>query len=107
MHRIVLLAFVGPNDKDCNHKDFNRSNNALYNLEYCTRKENVNYSAKYRRMAHGSNNAASKLTNKQAIDVKHRLNNRESCRSISLDYPISKSGIEKIKQGLSHKYVEL
>jgi len=45
VHRLVLSAFVGPcpDGKQVNHIDEDRSNNNLYNLEYVTAKENINY----------------------------------------------------------------
>lgn len=39
-HRLVLLAFTGPSDLFVNHKDGNKINNKLENLEYCTKSEN-------------------------------------------------------------------
>lgn len=46
VHRIVARAFLGecPTKHEVNHKDGNRSNNKLSNLEYMTRSEN-NYHA--------------------------------------------------------------
>jgi hypothetical protein len=45
VHRLVLAAFIGDRaDMQCNHKDGNRSNNRIENLEWMTSKENVNYS---------------------------------------------------------------
>ncbi len=46
IHRLVAEAFI-PNPhnyKTVNHKDLDRSNNASYNLEWCSLKDNVNYS---------------------------------------------------------------
>lgn len=45
VHRIVLYAFVGiPQDSyECNHRNQNRSDNRVVNLEWITHKENLNY----------------------------------------------------------------
>ena len=45
VHRIVAAAFI-PNPHDLpyvNHKDQNKANNAVSNLEWCTAKYNTNY----------------------------------------------------------------
>lgn len=45
IHRLVAKYFV-PNPynyKEVNHKDENKTNNHAENLEWCTRKYNVNY----------------------------------------------------------------
>lgn len=39
-HRLVLEAFVGESDLEVNHKDGDKTNNCLENLEYVTRREN-------------------------------------------------------------------
>ena len=46
VHRIIYEALVGdiPIDLQINHKDFNRSNNKVSNLEVTTREENVRHS---------------------------------------------------------------
>lgn len=40
LHRVILLTFVGSSVKQVNHKDGNKQNNRLDNLEYCTAREN-------------------------------------------------------------------
>ena len=45
MHRLVADAFI-PNPKgflEINHKDENKLNNRVENLEWCTREHNINY----------------------------------------------------------------
>lgn len=42
-HRLVLLSFVGESNLLVNHKDGNKLNNYIENLEYCTNSENVKH----------------------------------------------------------------
>lgn len=41
VHRLVLVKYKGSQPLECDHKDGNKSNNALSNLRYVTRKENM------------------------------------------------------------------
>lgn len=43
VHRLVLAAFVGPSEQDANHLDGDKANNALTNLEYVTREQNMQH----------------------------------------------------------------
>ena len=42
-HRVVVSVFLGdiPNNKEVNHKDMNKHNNSISNLEVITRSENM------------------------------------------------------------------
>ena len=54
LHRLVLMAFDPRDDMDSlevNHKDGNKKNNKLENLEWCTRSENVNYGTRTEKQA--------------------------------------------------------
>ena len=46
VHRLIAETFIDNTDDlpQVNHKDFNRSNNCLDNLEWCTNYENIHYS---------------------------------------------------------------
>lgn len=62
VHRLVAMAFI-PNDepeikKEVNHKDFNRKNNVVTNLEWMTHSDNIKYSHKNGRYEpkYGENN---------------------------------------------------
>ena len=49
IHRLVAYMFIPNNDKskiEINHLDENKENNNMNNLEWCDRKENVNYGSR-------------------------------------------------------------
>ena len=44
VHKIIALAFINNTKYECiNHKDGNKLNNAIKNLEFCTPKDNVHH----------------------------------------------------------------
>lgn len=51
IHRLVASAFLGecPEGKEVNHKDENKANNRLDNLEYVSKSENVSYGTAIKR----------------------------------------------------------
>lgn len=54
LHRIILETFnpvEGMDKLDCNHRDENKENNCLNNLEWLSRKENLNYGTRNERAA--------------------------------------------------------
>ena len=53
VHRLVALAFLPREEgKDIiNHKDENKQNNAVWNLEWCTPSYNLNYNGNRRKIA--------------------------------------------------------
>lgn len=72
VHRLVLAAFIGPAaDQQGNHKDGNKINNRLSNLEYCSRSENGVHACRVlnTHRQKGQNHGRSKLTNEQALQI--------------------------------------
>lgn len=58
VHKLVAIAFI-PNPynlPEVNHKDYNRANPNVDNLEWITRKDNVRYSICNKKDCHGTNN---------------------------------------------------
>lgn len=76
VHRLVALTHI-PNPKnklEINHKDGNRLNNSVDNLEWCTRKENSDHAWKIglfdNRNTSGENHGRAKLTWKQVNEIR-------------------------------------
>lgn len=90
VHRLVLQAFCGDSDLDCNHKDGVKSNNYLKNLEYCSTSENILHA--YRtglKNNRGENGPGAKLTNdivKNIRENKFNLTKKEfaACYNVSI-----------------------
>lgn len=51
VHKLVLSAFLGckEENKECNHKNENRKDNRIDNLEWVSHKENINYGNRTRK----------------------------------------------------------
>ena len=73
VHRMVAMAFI-PKDENkpfVNHKDGNKQNNNLNNLEWCTFSENLKHAYRHNlKTSLGENNGRSKLSNSDIEYIK-------------------------------------
>ena len=85
VHRLVLSVFDKPMPKniDCCHKDHNRLNNKLNNLEWGTRFYNESEKRKACRIPLGEKNGASKLNNETVIKIREMYSNGYSTNKIA------------------------
>lgn len=67
IHRLVAQAFIpNPNNYPVvNHKDENKSNNVVWNLEWCTQEYNCNYGTCQRRKSETRKSRSPKLTTQE------------------------------------------
>jgi len=105
-HRIIAKAFI-PNPNNLpfiNHKDGNKLNNSIANLEWCTPRENIAHAAKTGLMKwrRGVDTYKAKLNNKQVLEI---YNSLEKTAILSTRYNIDKSVIFDIKSGNSWKHI--
>jgi len=100
IHRLVCIAFVpNPENKPhVNHKDGNKQNNNVENLEWCTHKENINHAHKIGLMAcqKGVKNPRAKIKNSDVVKIRLLHLNGMNLKSLAKIFPISVSTISKI-----------
>jgi hypothetical protein len=72
VHRIVAMTFLGerPTGYTINHKDGNKLNNSVENLEFVTLKENREHAIRLGLWGFGERNGNSKLTKDQVIRIR-------------------------------------
>lgn len=103
VHRLVLMAFVGPPptpEHQGNHRDGVKSNNALPNLEWVTPSENSQHAVAHGlwRAPKGERNGRSKLTAVQVAEIRD-LRGAATQRDLARRYGVSKSLINQIMLG--------
>lgn len=106
LHRLVALQFIPNPDnlKEVNHKDGNKMNNNVSNLEWCTKKHNLQHASKYGLMQKGEVRPSSKLTEEQVLEI-YKMKGTLTTQEISKLYGVSKNTICCILRGDKWKYL--
>lgn len=109
-HVLVALSFIGskPDGLEVNHKDGNKSNNSVDNLEYITPSANMDHS--YRSGLHfamrGENNPFAKLTEGDVRKIRAMRESGEKVSSISKVMGISTTHVKYIVSRKAWSHIE-
>lgn len=98
VHRLVALAFIpNPDNKpQVNHKDGNKLNNSVSNLEWATRQEQMDHAISLGLVnSVGESNPNSKLTPAQVLEIR-ALKGIKSAQKLAAAYSVGLSAIQKI-----------
>lgn len=100
VHRLIAESYIpNPDNKPCvNHKDLNRANNNVSNLEWCTHKENTNHSFQ-------NGGGKRKLNITQVKEIKEKLQEEHSLVGLAKEYEVHPCTISDIKQGRNWSFV--
>lgn len=103
LHRMLLTTFKFREDYQdltVNHKDGNKMNYSLSNLEWMTIQENNAHANETGlRNVKLENHPKAKLTNDDVLNIVEMLNNGRTNVSIAREYGVNPSAISKIKTG--------
>lgn len=117
IHRLVALVYLNnPNNLlQVNHKDGNKLNNCISNLEWCNNDYNRNHaiqiglwnniSLKVSKSQLGSNNSIAKLKENEVLEIVNKLNQGFKNVELGKMYNVSSSTINSIRKGKSWNHI--
>lgn len=108
IHRLVADTFIVKDSEnlEVNHKDGNKLNNHVSNLEWVTRHENIRHGFNNGLYKSTENSPNSKLTNKDVAIIRQMIKDGKSLNSIGKIYGVNHATIRHIKLGLTWKRLE-
>ena len=103
VHKLVAEAFIpNPNNyKEINHRDENKINNHVSNLEWCTRKYNCNYGTRNKRVSKSHKGKTKGSKNGRARKILCVTTGKpfncikDAAKCYSINYSTLKGGIKK------------
>lgn len=115
VHKVVATTFIDKSDENLqvNHKDGNKLNNNVENLEFVTPKENMEHAsrnrlinvAKHKLNAKGENNNSAKLKEIDIVDIRNLIKDGLTDKYIAELYNVSRSNITMIRLRRSWKHI--
>ena len=103
LSRLIGLYWVENPDPEhlteIDHKDGNKLNNSLDNLEWVSRKENAARAAAMGLYKCGEENPNSRLTDRQADEIYKRVHAGENQRALAKEFGIGQTMVSRIKLG--------
>lgn len=106
VHRLVAKTFLGPYplNKEVNHIDHNKMNPRLGNLEYVTRKENIEKAVQQGRLQ----GRRRRVLKSSDIPIIRRMLSDGCTQSVIAQlFNVSRDAISGIKRGLNWKHVPI
>lgn len=99
VHRVVMLAFVGPcpDGQEVSHKNHNRTDNRLSNLEYVTHSQNMRRS--WARLSRGERHPSAKLTAFKVRRIRELMAEEgTTAKALARRFGVSPAAISQIRR---------
>lgn len=109
VHRLVALTFIENPEglPKVNHKDGNKRNNAVSNLEWCTQADNIEHAARLGLMTKGSTAVNAKLNEDSVKDIKRLMAAGVSNRELADLFGVHPGTINCIRTGRNWSHVKI
>lgn len=110
IHKIVLEAFVGfaPEGMECRHLDGDPSNAHISNLQWGTRKENMQDKIRHGTIARGETHGMVKLSNSEVMEIRNMAADRtQTYDDIASRYGIARGLVGYIVKGKNWSHLPL
>ena len=107
IHQLVAELFIGvrPVGFVINHKNCNKGDDCVKNLEYVTPKQNVLHAVLHRRHSYGEQRWSAKLSEKKVIQIIRWLKDGCSIACVAYRFNVSRRAIYNIVYGRNWKHV--
>lgn len=104
IHRLVAIHFIKNENKyDCiNHIDFNKTNNNVDNLEWCSHKQNCAHAKENNLYVQGENHYKSILSDHQILEIRK---SKKPISQLAKDYCIQYKSMWQIVRGLTRRRI--
>ena len=108
VHRLVAMAFLGgiPRGMQVNHKDGDKKNNRLENLEVVTQEENRAHAMRTGLLVRGEDNPGSRLTDEKVRAVRKLRDEGVRVQEIAYQFGVSEATIYNACRRRTWKHVE-
>jgi len=110
IHRLVAQCFISnPEDKPyVNHKDGNKQNNHVDNLEWVTPKENAHHAIENNltTLLRGEKSPTNKLSSDNVLEIRSLINEGVNVKELAKKYGVHTSTIYRIKHNKSWSWLE-
>jgi len=106
IHRLVAEAFIAPipNGHEVNHKDGNKTNNHISNLEVITLQENRRHAQVHGLLARGEKRRDTKLKDADVLLIRYELINTMTQEEIAARFGVSRRAIGYLLQGVTYSH---
>lgn len=113
VHQLVALAFfgyppgdIGPTKWQVNHKDGNKANNHLSNLEWVTHLGNMQHASRTGLVERGEDRDCAKLTRNKVVDIRRRVAEGEKQCDLAEEYEVSRATVCCVVKGTRWGHVK-